>query len=98
MTLWSRFRFWLLAVLRRSRMERDMDTELRFHIEARAEDLLSDGVPREKALPVLEPLPAGQRNDKSVWHSRQVETEAAVPRATCVLSFLRKPKCRNEER
>src|SRR5215469_333003 len=50
MTLWSRFRFWLLAVLRRSRMERDMDTELRFHIEARAEDLLSDGVPREKAL------------------------------------------------
>lgn len=40
MTLWSRFRLWLLAVVRRSRMEREMDAELRFHIEARVEDLL----------------------------------------------------------
>jgi putative ABC transport system permease protein len=31
-------------------MESEMDTELRFHIEARAEDLMRNGVPREKAL------------------------------------------------
>jgi predicted permease len=31
-------------------MEREMDTELRFHIEARAADLVRNGVPREKAL------------------------------------------------
>jgi predicted permease len=50
MTLWSRFRSWLLAILRRTRMESDMDAELRFHIEAFAEDLVRSGVPREEAL------------------------------------------------
>ncbi|PYT65368.1 MAG: hypothetical protein DMG42_32365 [Acidobacteria bacterium] len=38
------------AVARRSRMEREMDAELRFHIEAFAEDLVHSGVPREEAL------------------------------------------------
>src|SRR5256886_4160294 len=38
------------AVTRRSRMEREMDAELRFHIEAVAEDLARSGVPREEAL------------------------------------------------
>ena len=38
------------AVMRRSRMERDMDAELRFHIEALAEDLVRSGVSREEAL------------------------------------------------
>src|SRR5215472_5189614 len=50
MTLWSRIRSWASAILRRSRIESEMDTELRFHIEARAEDLVRNGVPREKAL------------------------------------------------
>jgi predicted permease len=50
MTLWSRFHFWLLAILRRSRMEGEMDAELRFHIEAFAEDLVRNGVSREEAL------------------------------------------------
>src|SRR5215472_8362672 len=49
MTLWSRFRSWLLAILGRERMEREMDAELRFHIEARAEDLVRSGVPHEEA-------------------------------------------------
>jgi hypothetical protein len=31
-------------------MEREMEAELRFHIEAFAEDLVRHGVPREKAL------------------------------------------------
>ena len=50
MTLWNRFRFWLLAVLGRARMESEMDAELRFHIEARAEDLVRSGVARREAL------------------------------------------------
>src|SRR6266851_1225145 len=50
MTLWSRFRFWMRAILRRSRMESEMDAELRFHIEAFAEDLMRSGVAREEAL------------------------------------------------
>src|SRR5256885_9387591 len=48
--MWSRFRSWLPSVVQRSRMERDMDAELRFHIEAFAEDLVRNGVPREEAL------------------------------------------------
>src|SRR6266516_2962052 len=50
MTLWSRFRSWVLAILRRSRIESEMDAELRFHIAAFAEDLVRSGVPRQEAL------------------------------------------------
>ena len=50
MSLWSRARSWLGAVTKRSRMEREMDAELRFHIEAFAEDLVRRGVLREEAL------------------------------------------------
>lgn len=50
MRLWSRVRSWLRAVTWRSRMEGEMDAELRFHIEAFAEDLVRGGVPREEAL------------------------------------------------
>ena len=50
MTLWTRLRFWLLAILGRARMESEMDAELRFHIEAFAKDLVRSGVPREEAL------------------------------------------------
>src|SRR5215472_13831723 len=47
---WSRVGSWLRAVAGRSRMEHEMDAELRFHIEACAEDLVRGGVPREEAL------------------------------------------------
>src|SRR5437667_6517949 len=50
MRLWTRVGSWVRAVLRRSRMESEMDAELRFHIEAFAEDLVRNGVPREEAL------------------------------------------------
>jgi putative ABC transport system permease protein len=50
MTLWNRFWSWLRAVLQRTRMESEMDAELRFHIEAFAEDLVRNGVPRTEAL------------------------------------------------
>ncbi len=49
MTLWSRFRSWLRMVLRRSRMENEMDAELRFHIETFADDLVRNGVPPQEA-------------------------------------------------
>src|SRR5207248_2440415 len=50
MRIGSRLRSWARAMLRRSRMESEMDAELRFHIEAFAEDLARSGVPREEAL------------------------------------------------
>lgn len=50
MRIWSQLRSWMHAVTRRSRMEREMDAELRFHIEAFAEDLVRGGVPRQEAL------------------------------------------------
>jgi predicted permease len=50
MTRWKRLGSWLRAVALRSRMEGEMDAELRFHIDAFAEDLVRSGVPREEAL------------------------------------------------
>ena len=50
MTLWGRFRYWLRAITRRSRVESEMDAELRFHMETRAEDLARGGVARDEAL------------------------------------------------
>ncbi len=50
MTLWNRFWSWLRAILWRTRVESEMDAELRFHIEAFAEDLARSGVPRQEAL------------------------------------------------
>jgi putative ABC transport system permease protein len=50
MTLLSRLRSWLQTNLGRSRMESEMDAELRFHLEAYAEDLVRGGVPRQEAI------------------------------------------------
>lgn len=50
MRIWSRIRSWARAMMRRSRMEREMDEELRFHMEAFAQDLMRSGVTREEAL------------------------------------------------
>ena len=50
MTQWSRLRSWLRTILQRSRMENEMDAELRFHVEARADDLVRSGVTRQDAL------------------------------------------------
>lgn len=50
MTFWSRLRSWARSTFRRARMESEMDAELRFHIEARAEDLIRGGVPRQEAM------------------------------------------------
>ena len=50
MRFWSRLRSWLGATVRRSRMESEMDAELRFHTEAYAQDLIRAGVPRQEAM------------------------------------------------
>jgi putative ABC transport system permease protein len=50
MTLGSRVRSWLRATFGRSRMESEMDVELRFHIAAYAEDLVRRGVPSPEAM------------------------------------------------
>jgi predicted permease len=50
MNLWRRMRGWLRAVVQRSRVEREMDAELRFHVEAYVEDLVRAGVPRVEAM------------------------------------------------
>ena len=50
MRLWSHVRSWVRAILRLPRLETEMDAELRFHIEAFAEDLVRSGVPRREAM------------------------------------------------
>ncbi len=45
----KRFRSWLRAMLERRSMEREMDQELRFHIESYAEDLMRRGMDRGEA-------------------------------------------------
>ncbi len=50
MTLPARLRSWFAAMLGRTRMESEMDAEMRFHLESYAEDLIRSGVPREEAM------------------------------------------------
>src|SRR5712692_10837307 len=50
MRFWNRIRSWWSATLRRSRMESEMDAELRFHMEAYAQDLMRGGVPHQDAM------------------------------------------------
>ncbi len=50
MTLWSRITSWVGATLQRSRMESEMDAELRFHLETYEEELVRSGVARAEAM------------------------------------------------
>jgi hypothetical protein len=50
MTLASQVRSWMRAITGRTRMENEMDAELRFHIQAYAEDLQRKGVAHEEAM------------------------------------------------
>jgi len=54
MSVGRRFGSWLKSIVRRERLESDMDAELRFHIEQRADDWMRDadskGMTREEAL------------------------------------------------
>ena len=48
--MWNAVRSWLRALFQRSRMEGEMDAELRFHVESYSEELVRRGVPRPEAL------------------------------------------------
>jgi len=50
MTVWSQVVSWFRSFLGRNRAESEMDAELRFHLEARAEDLVRGGMSREESL------------------------------------------------
>ena len=50
MTVWNQLRSWLKATVRHSRMEDEMDAELRFHIESYADDLVRSGMARQEAM------------------------------------------------
>ncbi|PWT86982.1 MAG: hypothetical protein C5B58_00515, partial [Acidobacteria bacterium] len=45
----ARVRSWFRSAFQRSRAESEMDAELRFHVEARVEDLVRSGLPLDKA-------------------------------------------------
>jgi predicted permease len=49
MTLYSRFRSWLRDAFHRSRSESEMDTELRFHLDARAQHIIRQGIAPQEA-------------------------------------------------
>src|SRR5512146_309278 len=49
MKLMARFRSWWKALTHRRQMEADVETELQFHIERYAEDLMKAGTPRQEA-------------------------------------------------
>jgi hypothetical protein len=49
MSVIARVRSFISAVVLRRRMERDLDTELRFHLETRVDDLMARGLLRADA-------------------------------------------------
>ena len=50
MTLLARLRSFMAALVKGRRVEQDMEDEWRFHVEARADDLAAEGVPRDQAV------------------------------------------------
>jgi predicted permease len=50
MTLLARLRSFMAALVRGRTVERDMEEEWRFHVEARADALAAEGVPRDQAM------------------------------------------------
>ncbi len=50
MNFWSRVRSWIRVTIFRSRAENEMDSELKFHVEEYAADLIRAGVPKHEAL------------------------------------------------
>lgn len=50
MSMLARFRSFLTALVRRRRLEREMDEEWRFHVEAHADRLAGEGIAHDEAL------------------------------------------------
>lgn len=47
---WPRLKSWIRSVSRGNRLETDMETEIRFHLEARAADLVREGLGPDEAM------------------------------------------------
>ena len=77
----ARVRSWLRATLHRSRAEREMASELSFHIERYTEDLVRSGVPIEEA---RRRECASARNPYTIWNrivgTTKKSTETSVVR------------------
>jgi MacB-like periplasmic core domain len=50
MNLPARFRSWLKWIVKGQRLESEMETEVRFHIESYAADLVRKGLPQQEAM------------------------------------------------
>src|SRR5262249_55611553 len=50
MSIASRIRSWWRALFRRGKLEGEMETEVRFHVESYAADLMRSGVERDEAM------------------------------------------------
>ena len=50
LTKWQRVSTWAGAVFARSRLEREMDAEMRFHMDAYTQDLVRGGMGQAEAL------------------------------------------------
>jgi putative ABC transport system permease protein len=50
MRLANRARSWVRGIFQRSQVRNEMEAELQFHVDARSEELMQSGVPREEAL------------------------------------------------
>jgi predicted permease len=50
MKIFSRVRFWMRGVTNSSRLENEMEAEMRFHIECRAADLAGKGISEKEAM------------------------------------------------
>jgi hypothetical protein len=48
--LLARFRSFLRSILRRERLESEMEAEIRFHLESRTEDLIREGLTHREAM------------------------------------------------
>jgi predicted permease len=74
MSLQTRIRTLWKAITRRERLDREMQTELAFHIEQRAEDLMRSGLSREEALRhariELGGIPAQTEEMRAAWGTR----------------------------
>jgi predicted permease len=79
MRLLRRLRSWSHNVVHRSRVEREMDDELRFHVEAVADELMRRGLPREEAL---------RRARMEFGGVEGVKEEAREARGVCLLDEL----------
>jgi predicted permease len=77
MSITSRMRTWWRALAGPASLDRDLDEELRFHIESQAEDLVRQGVPPSEAVrrarAELGSVAAGKEQCRQAWGARPLD-------------------------